>query len=180
MSKYLIVTKDRDFISNGYRQVVKDVKTEDNVIMVYDSHGKIVYPARLARLYDGTNRFWAEELIRTHKAGDSTRNAELDYFRCLRAKIVGTLKALAEFHRDDMCKYIGDNWDACAGAKIDMDHTESYLNYLARGFSREEIDEKVSHPEYYTSGEASITEICDMFLAMQNHLKNRPELSKKQ
>ena len=168
MAKYLIVTKDRDFIVNGYKQVVKDAKSHNNKIFVYDSHGKLVYPAWI---YDGANRLWAEEFIRTHKVGDSTKDAEEDYFRRLRSKNMDTLKALGEFCKADMLKYIVDNWDICAGARIGVDHTEAYLNYYAAGLAREEVDKEVSQPEYYTSGAASITEICDMFLAMQNYLK---------
>lgn len=68
--KYLILTKDQDYISKTYKRKVKG----NRHCQVYDANGTLVYPAAI---YDGEDREWAKEFIKHHKIGDSVKDAQV-------------------------------------------------------------------------------------------------------
>lgn len=75
MAKFLIITKEKDYISTGYKKIAKELRGK---CQVYDENGTLVHPAKL---YDGEDREWAKEFIATHKVGDSTSDAREEWIR---------------------------------------------------------------------------------------------------
>ena len=75
MGKYLIITKHKDYIATCYKKVAKKLGLK---CQVYNANGTLIHPASL---YDGEDREWAIWFINTHKVGESSEDARLEYTR---------------------------------------------------------------------------------------------------
>lgn len=106
MSKYLIVTKDKDYISRYWKSVAKKLKDS---CMVYDSTGCLIYPYSL---YDGEDRLWAKRIIENHNVGDCFDDAE-DYY----------------FSKADNTKYNGGWIDRYANGKYTIQYNYDFIEF---------------------------------------------------
>ena len=78
MAKYLIITKERDFVDTKWKQLAKTLDTIGVRCQVYDKNGTLVYPAQY---YDGEDREWAKWFIQNHKVGEGVANAQEYYYK---------------------------------------------------------------------------------------------------
>lgn len=71
-AKYLIITRDKDYISN--KKNIKELTTTygKGKFQIYDSNGTLIHPEGI---YDGEDRIWASTFIKTHKVGDEVPDA---------------------------------------------------------------------------------------------------------
>ena len=75
MGKYLIITKEKDYVSSSYKKITNTLKSK---CMVYDTNGTLVYPHKL---YDGEDRIWAKAFLMTHRNGDAVADAQEWYYK---------------------------------------------------------------------------------------------------
>ena len=94
-AKYLVITKEKDYISAGYKKAREEFGTK---CMIYDKNGTLVYPAWM---YDGEDRDWAKWFIETHKVGESSDDARSEYVR------ENVMKAIFTTTQSDLLKYNG-------------------------------------------------------------------------
>ena len=81
--KYLIITKECDFISNSLNAKKHLANSNGDSVMVYDKFGWWIRYARRKNgiiekrnaYNDGISRKWAIDFIREHKVGDSIDDA---------------------------------------------------------------------------------------------------------
>lgn len=91
MAKYLIVTKEGDFVSESSSAKNHLKKSQGEVVMVYDTKGYLVDSARrksdgTLKKYgttysDGESRIWAKAYLKKSKVGDKTKSAIDDFYK---------------------------------------------------------------------------------------------------
>lgn len=76
-AKYLIITRDKDYISN--KKNIKELTATygKGKFQIYDSNGTLIHPEGI---YDGEDRIWASTFIKTHKVGDEVPDAADWYY----------------------------------------------------------------------------------------------------
>ena len=87
--KYLIITKECDFVSNSLNAKKHLENSKGNAVMVYDRYGWwIRYAKRInGRIEsmkvndDGIARKWAIDFIKNNKVGTKTKDARREYFQ---------------------------------------------------------------------------------------------------
>jgi len=91
MAKYLIVTKEKDFVSSSKNAKNHTYATNCKGVMVYDVDGNLVDSSSTngdgvvvregTRFADGEPRAWTKEFLKNHKTGDSVPDATGWYFK---------------------------------------------------------------------------------------------------
>lgn len=76
-AKYLVITRDKDYISN--KKNIKELTATygKGKFQIYDSNGTLIHPEGI---YDGEDRIWASTFIKTHKVGDEVPDAADWYY----------------------------------------------------------------------------------------------------
>ena len=83
--KYLIITEEKDFISNSLNAKKHLESSNGNSVMVYDKNGWFIryakringVPVKVRACCDGEPRKWAADFIRNHNIGDSANDARI-------------------------------------------------------------------------------------------------------
>ena len=90
MAKYLIISKERDYISSSRNTKDHAYKTKGKGIQVYDKNGELINSATKdengnvtlhgRKFYDGEPREWAAEFIKDNEVGTSVPDACKIYY----------------------------------------------------------------------------------------------------
>lgn len=89
MAKYLIVTKEKDYISSS-RDVKKHMlNTNGTGLMIYDKDGILINTAKkdengkiitIKGLFDGNPREWAIDFIKNNVVGAFSKDAQSEFY----------------------------------------------------------------------------------------------------
>lgn len=87
MSKYLIITRERDYISSSKNIKTHFMKTNGNGVMIYNKEGVLINSAKRTEkgktivyggmFYDGEPRQWVVDFIKNNKDGTEVEDAAL-------------------------------------------------------------------------------------------------------